>query len=263
MTTTRAQCRDERRETHGPRQPVRPPAAAHRAEGTGRTPVPARPERQLPSEEGAFASTELRRVFGAFPTGVTAIAALVDGAPVGLAANSFTTVSLDPPLLSVCVAHTSTTWPALSDRTRIGVTVLGADQERDCAQLAARGADRFAGLDWHATADGAVLLDRGSAWFDCSIEQHIRAGDHDIVLLRVHALDADHDAPPLVFHASRFRRLEEAAGRAEAPAGATPPAGPAPQAHPGHPARPLPSDRADHPDRAALSALPVEAKEPK
>lgn len=249
MTTTRAQCRDERREAHVPRQPVRPPAPAHRNEsGGGRAPVPARPERRLPSEEGAFASTELRRVFGAFPTGVTAIAALVDGVPVGLAANSFTTVSLDPPLLSVCVAHTSTTWPALSDRDRIGVTVLGADQERDCAQLAARGTDRFAGLDWHATADGAVLLDHGSAWFDCSIEQIIRAGDHDIVLLRVHALDADHGAPPLVFHASRFRRLEETADRATAR--------PELPARPEHRARPDRQGRPDHPAR------PVEAQEP-
>jgi flavin reductase (DIM6/NTAB) family NADH-FMN oxidoreductase RutF len=153
-------------------------------------------------------------VFGAFPTGVTAIAALVDGVPVGLAANSFTSVSLDPPLLSVCVAHTSTTWPLLAGRARLGVTVLGAHQERACAQLAARTGDRFAGLGWRATADGAVLLDGASAWFDTGIEQHIRAGDHDIVLLRVHALDTDHAVPPLVFHAGRFRRLEEAAAPA-------------------------------------------------
>jgi flavin reductase (DIM6/NTAB) family NADH-FMN oxidoreductase RutF len=149
-------------------------------------------------------------VFGAFPTGVTAISALVDGVPVGLAASSFTSVSLDPPLLSVCVAHTSTTWPALRDRARLGVSVLGAHQERACAQLAGRGGDRFAGLDWHATGSGAVLIDGASAWFECGIEQHIRAGDHDIVLLRVHELDADHAVAPLIFHASGFRRLEAA-----------------------------------------------------
>jgi flavin reductase (DIM6/NTAB) family NADH-FMN oxidoreductase RutF len=157
-------------------------------------------------------SVELRRVFGAFPTGVTAIAALVDGLPVGLTANSFTSVSLDPPLLSVCVAHTSTTWPALSDRVRLGVTVLGAHQERACRQLATRGGDRFAGLDWYASADGAVLIDGAAAWFECGIQQHIRAGDHDIVLLRIHALRADHSVPPLVFHGGRFRRFEMAEG---------------------------------------------------
>lgn len=205
MTTTRAQsaCTDDRRDRHHPRPAGRPPATGH---GTpAEDPGPA---------QAPLPTAELRRVFGAFPTGVTAIAALVDGVPVGLAANSFTSVSLDPPLLSVCVAHTSTTWPALSDRARVGVTVLGAGQEQACTQLAARTGDRFADLDWHATADGAVLIDGASAWFDCSIEQHIRAGDHDIVLLRIHELDADHAVPPLVFHASRFRRLEEVASAA-------------------------------------------------
>jgi flavin reductase (DIM6/NTAB) family NADH-FMN oxidoreductase RutF len=153
---------------------------------------------------------ELRRVFGAFPTGVTAVAALVDGVPVGLAASSFTSVSLDPPLVSVCVAHSSTTWPVLRDRATIGVSVLGVHQEAVCRQLAARDGDRFTGLGWRATPDGAVLIDGASAWFGCRVEQHIRAGDHDIVLLRVHELDTDHTVAPLVFHAGQFRRLESA-----------------------------------------------------
>ncbi|WP_329139776.1 flavin reductase family protein [Streptomyces sp. NBC_01476] len=162
------------------------------------------------SVDEALHTTELRRVFGAFPTGVTAVAALVDGAPVGIAASSFTSVSLDPPLVSVCVAHSSTTWPALRGAGRLGVSILGAHQERACRQLAARDGDRFAGLDWHATDDGAVLVEDASAWLDCSVDQVIRAGDHDIVLLRVHELDADPAVPPLVFHASGFRRLEAA-----------------------------------------------------
>lgn len=176
-------------------RPLRPAPAAAPVTTGGRAPL---------------SPAELRRVFGAFPTGVTAIAALVDGEPAGLAANSFTSVSLQPPLLSVCIAHTSTTWPLLADRARLGVTVLGAGQERACAQLASRSGDRFAGLDWYATDDGAVLLDGAAAWFDTSVEQQVRAGDHDIVVLRVHALGADRAVAPLVFHGSRFRRLEEA-----------------------------------------------------
>ncbi|AGL17252.1 flavin reductase family protein [Actinoplanes sp. N902-109] len=155
----------------------------------------------------ALAPGRLRRVFGTFPTGVTAVAALVDDAPAGLAANSFVSVSLDPPMVSVCVAHTSTTWPVLRRAARLGVSVLGAHQEQAGRQLSARGADRFAALPWRSTSDGAVLLDGSSAWLDCSIEQEIPAGDHDIVLLRVHALDADPDVPPLVFHGSQYRRL--------------------------------------------------------
>jgi flavin reductase (DIM6/NTAB) family NADH-FMN oxidoreductase RutF len=151
--------------------------------------------------------TTLRRVFGAFPTGVTAIAALVDGIPVGMAVGSFTSVSLDPPLASVCVATTSETWPLLRDAGRLGVSVLSHRQEAASRRLASRGIDRFAGLSWHPTKDGAVLLEHASAWFDCSVEREVPAGDHQIVLLRVHGLGTDPRIPPLVFHGSRYRRL--------------------------------------------------------
>lgn len=151
---------------------------------------------------------KLRRVFGAFPSGVTAVAALVDGLPVGMAASSFTSVSLDPPLVSVCVAHTSTTWPRLRNASRLGVSVLAGDQEQACLQLSARDGDRFAALRWSASSEGAVLLAGASAWLDCSVEAEHPAGDHDIVVLRVRDLDADHTVRPLVFHASQFRRLE-------------------------------------------------------
>lgn len=149
----------------------------------------------------------LRAVYGAFPSGVTAIAAIIDSHPVGLAASSFTSVSLDPPLVSVCIAHSSATWPTLRSAPRLGVSVLGAGQADVGRQLAARAGDRFARLSWRATDDGAVLLDGAGAWFDCSIEQQVRAGDHDIVVLRVHELDVDHGVAPLVFHASTFHRL--------------------------------------------------------
>ena len=156
----------------------------------------------------ALQPAELRRVFGAFPTGVTAIAALVDGVPVGLAASSFMSVSLDPPMVSVCVAHTSTTWPRLRQVRRLGVSVFGAHQEEACRRFSARGGDRFASLRWRMGDDDGILIDGSSAWLDCSIEQEIPAGDHDIVLLRVHNLDADPTIAPLVFHGSQFRRLQ-------------------------------------------------------
>jgi flavin reductase (DIM6/NTAB) family NADH-FMN oxidoreductase RutF len=150
---------------------------------------------------------QLRRVFAAFPTGIAAVAAVIDGEPAGLAASSFVSVSLDPPLVSVCVAHTSTTWPALRMAGRLGISVLGDHQEQASRQLSSCAAERFAGLDWHATAHGAVLLCEASAWFDCSLEQEIPAGDHDIVLLLVHDLGAS-EVMPLVFHGSSYRQLE-------------------------------------------------------
>jgi flavin reductase (DIM6/NTAB) family NADH-FMN oxidoreductase RutF len=157
--------------------------------------------------QSALEPLRLRRVFGSFPTGVTVIAGVVDGVPAGLAANSFVSVSLDPPIVSVCLARTSGTWPILRRAPRIGVSVLGAHQEHIGRQLSARGVDRFAALRWRTSPDGAVLLDGASAWLDCAVEREIPAGDHDIVLLRVHDLDADPAVAPLVFHGSRYRRL--------------------------------------------------------
>jgi flavin reductase (DIM6/NTAB) family NADH-FMN oxidoreductase RutF len=122
---------------------------------------------------------ELRRVFGAFPTGVTAIAALTGGAPAGIAAGSFTPVSLDPPIVSICVAHTSTTWPILRAAARLGISVLGAHQEQHGRALSARAGDRFAAVQWRATSEGAVVLEGASAWLDCSVERQI-AGDGDL-----------------------------------------------------------------------------------
>lgn len=162
------------------------------------------------SMHAVLAPAELRRVFGAFPTGVTAVAGFVDGTPVGLAASSFTSVSLEPPMVSVCIAHSSSTWPVLRRATRLGVSVLGAHQEHLGRQLSGRG-DRFAGTTWRASHAGEIVLDGASAWLDCSIDREIPAGDHDIVLLRVHDLDADPDVSPLVFHGSRFSRLQRAA----------------------------------------------------
>lgn len=151
---------------------------------------------------------ELRRVFGAFPSGVVTIAAMIGGAPVGLAASSFTSVSLDPPLVSICVANTSTTWPALREAPRFGISILSAHQELAGRQLASRAEDRFANLGWRSTEDGAVVLDGASAWLHCSTHAVYPGGDHDIVVLRIHDLDADAAINPLVFHASKFRQLE-------------------------------------------------------
>jgi flavin reductase (DIM6/NTAB) family NADH-FMN oxidoreductase RutF len=156
---------------------------------------------------GQLGPARLRQVFAAFPTGVAAVAAVIDGAPAGLAANSFVSVSLDPPLVSVCIAHTSTTWPALRTADRLGISVLGDHQEAASRQLSSRDSERFAGLSWRVTDDGAVLLCEASAWFDCAIEQEIPAGDHDIVLLRVHDLGAS-EVLPLVFHGRTYRQLQ-------------------------------------------------------
>jgi flavin reductase (DIM6/NTAB) family NADH-FMN oxidoreductase RutF len=149
----------------------------------------------------------LRNAFGCFPSGVTAICAMIDGEPVGMAASSFVSVSLDPPLVLVCIQNSSATWKKLKNAPRIGVSVLSEEQDRACSQLAAKSGDRFDRLEWFATEGGAVLLEGAAVSLDCAAVEEIAAGDHQLVLLRIEALTFQPTVNPLVFHGSRFRKL--------------------------------------------------------
>ena len=150
----------------------------------------------------------LRRTFALFPSGVAAIAAEVDGAPRVLVASSFQVgISADPPLVLFAVQRTSETWPVLARATRLGVSVLGEVHEAAARQLASKVVDRFSGIGVDRTETGAILIEGAPVHLECSIEGAMPAGDHDVVLLRVHALATDPAAEPLVFHGSTFRRL--------------------------------------------------------
>ncbi|MDR7273533.1 flavin reductase family protein [Catenuloplanes atrovinosus] len=158
---------------------------------------------RVPEDERA-----LRAAYSRFPSGVVAVAALVDGRPAGMSASSFTSVSLDPPLVSVNAHVRSATWARLGDRPRLGLSVLSEDQAGICRRLATRGlADRFAGIPWRATDGGAVFVEGATAWLECEITQRVPAGDHEIVLLRLHAVATSPERRPLVFHASAYHRL--------------------------------------------------------
>jgi flavin reductase (DIM6/NTAB) family NADH-FMN oxidoreductase RutF len=149
----------------------------------------------------------LRQAFGIFPTGVVAVAAEVDGTLVGLAASSFTSVSLDPPLVSFSIARTSKTWPDLRRSPHLGVTVLADHQHGVCRQLAGDPERRFDGVPIKVSHDGAVTLVEGLARFDCTIYNEVDAGDHVVVLLELHAVDQTDTSGPLVFHRSAFGKL--------------------------------------------------------
>jgi len=155
----------------------------------------------------ATSEGRLREAFGCFPSGVTAVCALIDGVPCGMAASSFTSVSVAPPLVSVCFQRTSTTWPKLCDRPRLGLSVLAEGQDDACLRLSAKDGDRFRGVDWEAGPDDSVFITGSSAWLECSLHEEVPAGDHLIALLRIHRLNTATTTPPLVFHGSRFRRL--------------------------------------------------------
>lgn len=149
----------------------------------------------------------LKKAFSCFPSGVTALCGIIDGVPVGMAVSSFATVSLAPPLLSVCIQSESSTWERLRRCPAIGVSVLSEEQDSICRQLSSRNTDRFAGVRWTATSEGAVFIDKTAASFDCTIFNAFQAGDHSLVLLEIRGLTSDRSVRPLVFHAGQLTRL--------------------------------------------------------
>lgn len=153
--------------------------------------------------------TELRRVFGHFPSGLVVVAALGPDGPAGLLVSSFTSVSLEPPLVSVNIAHSSTTLPILRGTEHWGVTVLASGQRGLTERFRRPAAQRFDGVDWAATDDGAVHLDGGAAAFHTRVSELVPAGDHVIALLEVSGHVATTSVEPLVFHHSRLRDLEQ------------------------------------------------------
>lgn len=156
----------------------------------------------------ALDAATLRQAFGHHPSGVVAVGAHVGGQLTGIAASSFTSVSLDPPLVSVAVARSSNTWPALREAGEIGVSVLAAHHDVLCRQLAGPADQRFAGLRFAVSSGGAVLLRESVATFTTVLHDELDAGDHVIALLRVLAVDAGESEHPLVFHRSAFAQLD-------------------------------------------------------
>lgn len=161
-------------------------------------------QREAPGPAPAIDPLHFRNVLGHFATGVTIITADNGGELVGMSANSFTSVSLDPPLVAFCAAYSSTTYPHIRAAGRFCVNVLDEDQTDVARLFAARGVDRFAEIDWERSPEGNAIIEGALAWVDCTIEAEHDAGDHVIVVGRVHACDADPMRHPLLFFRGNF-----------------------------------------------------------
>lgn len=138
----------------------------------------------------------LRDAFGAFMTGVTIVTTNgPDGEPTGLTANSFTSVSLDPPLLLVCVRGRSRTLSEIRRNGGFAVNILAEGQETLSNQFARPTPDRFEGVEWtHGPLGGAILPDV-CGWFDCALHDEVAAGDHIILIGRVEGFNHRDVAP--------------------------------------------------------------------
>jgi 3-hydroxy-9,10-secoandrosta-1,3,5(10)-triene-9,17-dione monooxygenase reductase component len=147
-----------------------------------------------------------RRILGHFPTGVVVVTSMTaEGGPAGMSVGSFTSVSLEPPLVAFFPARSSTSWPKIAEVGSFCVNILTADQEHVCLALARPGGDKFEGLSWRpAPKSGSPVLDGVAGWVDCDIDNVIEAGDHYIVVGRVLDLDTDVPNRPLVFYRGGF-----------------------------------------------------------
>ena len=157
----------------------------------------------------AFDGARFRQVLGHFPTGVTVITADSPDGPVGLAIGSFTSVSLDPPLVAFCPDKRSSSWPRIREAGVFCVNVLGEDQELLCRTFASKGADKFKGIGWEPTSTGSPRLAGVLAWIDCTVEVVHDAGDHEICVGRVSEMDVGEESEgPLVFYRGGYGRFE-------------------------------------------------------
>ena len=164
------------------------------------------PEHLSPNETAHF-----RRVLGRYPTGVVVVTTQHGDDLHGMACNSFTSVSLDPPLVAFCPARSSSTWPLMRPTERMVINILGGEHEEISRRFAARDIDRFDGVSHWAAPSGMPVLEAAIGWLDCTLEAEHDGGDHTIVVARVEALGL-REGDSLVFMGGAYGRFSAARG---------------------------------------------------
>jgi 3-hydroxy-9,10-secoandrosta-1,3,5(10)-triene-9,17-dione monooxygenase reductase component len=149
-----------------------------------------------------------RTVLGHFATGVVIVTAVDGDEPVGMACNSFTSVSLEPPLVLFCAAKSSTTWPRIQAAGKWAANILDDDGEETCRLFAQKGADRFTRAAYSPGRTGSPILDDALAFVDCETIAEHDAGDHLLVVGRVVELGYKHEGTPLLFYRGGYGRFE-------------------------------------------------------
>lgn len=153
-----------------------------------------------PEVDSAIDARSFRHVLGHFPTSVVVVTAEgPDHQPEGMVVGSFTSVSLDPPLVSFLADRSSRTFAKIRAAGRYCVNALAADQEHLCRKMAARGDDRFDGVAWGWSPLGNPVLEGIVAWVDCEIEKVVELGDHYLAVGRVRELRVESPKTPLLF----------------------------------------------------------------
>jgi 3-hydroxy-9,10-secoandrosta-1,3,5(10)-triene-9,17-dione monooxygenase reductase component len=149
----------------------------------------------------------MRDVLGHFASGVTVVTALPDDGPIGFTCQSFSSLSLDPPLVAFAPARTSRTWSLLREIGRFCINVLAEGQDDLSQRFARRGADKFDAVSWLPSPHGAPVLEGVVAWIDAELWAEYDGGDHTIAVARVLDLGAHPDRRPLLYHRGSYGLL--------------------------------------------------------
>ena len=158
-----------------------------------------------PLPESRFSSPEFRAALGMFATGVTIVTARDEsGRPFGLTANSFNSVSLDPPLVLWSLARRASTMPAFTRGSHYAINILSADQRTLAERFSRPAADRFSGVAFRQGRSGAPLLDGAAALFECANRSRYQEGDHVIFVGEVEHCEHRAGVQPLIFHGGRY-----------------------------------------------------------
>ncbi|MFC8667635.1 flavin reductase family protein [Streptomyces sp. NPDC057199] len=152
-----------------------------------------------------------RTTMSHFATGVAAVCAMEDGQPVGMAVQSFVSLSLEPPLILISPSRTSTTYPRVRRAGRFAVSVLADHQSEVARALSRKGDDKFVDISWHATESGLPVVDSSLAWMECEIDTEHEAGDHYVTIARVLSLGHADEGNPLTFYRSAFNAIGSSA----------------------------------------------------
>ena len=159
--------------------------------------------------EAVARARRFRDVLGRFASGVTVVAGVSNGEPVGMTCQSFSSVSLEPPLVLVVPAKSSRSWPVIQRSGRFCVSFLAADQAGLSNTMASRGVDKFADVKWTPSREtGSPVLDGALAQVDCAIHAVHEAGDHYLVVGRVLELVTSSDEEPLLFYRGEYRSTD-------------------------------------------------------
>ncbi|MEV7395216.1 flavin reductase family protein [Streptomyces sp. NPDC091215] len=157
-----------------------------------------------PTTHSPYDATQFRHVLGHIPTSVAIVTGMYRGRPVGVTIGSFSSVSLDPPLVNFFVDRSSRTWPQLNESSTFTVNVLGADQVHLCQAFSRRGVDRFESVAWKLSDAGNPVLEDAMVTLDCSLYKVDILGDHIQVVGRVDAMQLRTVGLPLVFYRGDF-----------------------------------------------------------